>query len=78
MKLTLASQRMVGMTTSILPREGKTNEYRLGTSNSKQGHQYIIQIHPSPYIYDRQIMTLNASICHKDEYKRNYNHNTIK
>ena len=31
MKPTLASQRMVGMTTSILPREGKTNEYRSGT-----------------------------------------------
>ena len=24
-----------GMTTSIIPREGKTNEYRLGTSKSK-------------------------------------------
>ena len=24
------------------PREGKTNEYRSGTSKSKQGHQYII------------------------------------
>ena len=26
-KPTLASQSMVGMTTSILPKEGKTNEY---------------------------------------------------
>ena len=58
MKPTLASQRMVGITPSILPREGKTNEYRSGTSKSKYGHQYIIQIHPSPYIYDHQIMTL--------------------
>ena len=77
MKPTLASQSMVGMTTSILPGVGKTNEYRSETSKSKYGHQYIIQIHPSPYIYDRQIMTLNASICHKDEYKSNDSHNTI-
>ena len=77
MKPTLASQSMVGMTTSILPREGKTNKYRSGTSKSKQGHQYIIQIHPSPYIYDRQIMTLNARICHKDGIKSNDSHNTI-
>ena len=77
MKPTLAIQRIVGMTTSILSREGKTNEYSSGTSKSKQGRQYIIQIHPSPYIYDCQIMTLNASTCHKDEYKRNDNYNTI-
>ena len=61
------------MTTSTLPKEGKTNEYRLMI----QIHQYMIQVHPSPYIYDRQIITLNASICHKDEYKSNDNHNTI-
>ena len=77
MKPTLASQSMVGMTTSILPREGKTNEYRSGTSKSKEGQQYIIQLHSSPYIYDRQIITLNVIICHKDEYKSNDNHNTI-
>ena len=43
MKPTLESQIMVGMATSILPKEGKTNEYRSETSKSKQGHQYIIQ-----------------------------------
>ena len=64
------------MTTSILPKEGKTNEYRSGISKSKQGHQYII--HPSPYNYDRQIMTLHVNTCHKNEYKSNDNHNTIK
>ena len=66
MKPTLASQKMVGMTTSILPGEGKNNEYRSRTSKSKQGHRYIIQIHPSPYNYDRQIMTLHVNTCHKD------------
>ena len=35
MKPTLASQSMVGMTTSILPKEGKTNEYRSRTSRSE-------------------------------------------
>ena len=35
MKPTLANQSMVGMPTSILPREGKTNEYRSGNSKSK-------------------------------------------
>ena len=35
MKPTLASQSMVGMTTSILPKEGKTNEYRSITSRFK-------------------------------------------
>ena len=29
------AKTMVGMTTSILPKEGKTNEYRLGTSKSE-------------------------------------------
>ena len=57
-----------------------TFQFQPTTSQVTRGssvHQYIIQIHPSPYIYDRQIMTLNASICHKDEYKSNDNHNTI-
>ena len=36
-----------------------------------------LQIHPSPYNYDRQIMTLHVNTCHKDEYKSNDNHNTI-
>ena len=69
MKANTSKLEYGGITISILPREGKTKEYRSRTS--------IIQIHPSPYIYDCQIMTLNASICHKDEYKRNDNHNTI-
>jgi len=30
----------------------------------------------STYLYDRQIMTLNANTCHKNEYKSNDNHNT--
>ena len=34
-KPTLERQSMVGMTTSILPKEGKTNEYRSRTSGSK-------------------------------------------
>ena len=36
-----------------------------------------IQIHPSPYNYDRQIMTPHVNTCHKDQYKSNDNHNTI-
>ena len=37
MKPTLVSQSMVGMTTSILAREGtKTNEYRSGTSSQSR------------------------------------------
>ena len=32
MEPTLASQTMVGMTTSILPKEGKNNEYRSRTT----------------------------------------------
>ena len=35
------------------------------------------KIHPSPYNYDRQIMTPHVNTCHKDEYKSNDNHNTI-
>ena len=30
----------------------------------------------STYLYDHQIMTLNAKTCHKNEYKSNNNHNT--
>ena len=30
----------------------------------------------STYLYDRQIITLNANTCHKNEYKSNDNHNT--
>ena len=30
----------------------------------------------STYLYDRQIMTLDAKTCHKNEYKSNDNHNT--
>ena len=30
----------------------------------------------STYLYDRQIMILNANTCHKNEYKSNDNHNT--
>ena len=78
MKPTLASQKMVGMTTSILPKEGKTNEYRSRTSKSEQGHQiHNIDTSKSTYLYDRQIITLNANTCHKNEYKSNDNHNTI-
>ena len=74
MKPTLASQSMVGMTTSILPKESKTNEYRSRTSNSEQGHN--TDTSKSTYLYDHQIMTLNANTCHKNYYKRNDNHNT--
>ena len=76
MKPTLASQSMVGMITSILPKEGKTNEYGSRTSKSKQGHTYIISTSKPTYLYDRQIMTLDAKTCHKNEYKSNDNHNT--
>ena len=30
----------------------------------------------STYLYDRQIMTLDAKTCHKNEYTSNNNHNT--
>ena len=76
MKPTLASQSMVGMITYILPKEGKTNEYGLRTSRSKQGYTYIINTTRSTYLYDRQIQTLNAKTRHKNEYKSNNNHNT--
>ena len=76
MKPTLASQSMVGMITSILPKEGKTNEYGSRTSRSKQGRTYTINTTKSTYLYDRQIKTLNAKTCHKNEYKSNNNHNT--
>jgi hypothetical protein len=41
MRPTLAGQRMVGMITSILPKEGKTDEYKSRTSKSEQGKIYI-------------------------------------
>ena len=64
MKPTLANQSMVGMTTSILPKEGKTNEYRSRTTKSEYGHQiHNIDTSKSTYLNDHQIMTLNASTC---------------
>ena len=30
----------------------------------------------STYLYDRQIITLNANTCHKNVYKSNDNHTT--
>ena len=38
--------------------------------------QYKIQ--PSPYNYDRQIMTPHVNTCHQNEYKGNNNYNTIQ
>ena len=35
-----------------------------------------INTYKSTYLYDRQIMTLNAKACHKNEYKSNNNHYT--
>ena len=72
-KPTLASQSMVGMTTSILPKEGKTNEYRSGTYRTSI---HNIDTSKSTYLYDHQIMILSANTCHKNEYKSSDNHNT--
>ena len=76
MKPTLESQSMVGMITSILPKEGKTNEYGSRTFSSKQGNTYTINKTKSTYLYDHQIKTLNAKTCHKNEYRSNNNHTT--
>ena len=65
MRPTLASQSMLGMVTSILHKEGKTNEYGSSINTSKY-----------TYLYDCQIMTLDAKTCHKNEYKSNDNHHT--
>ena len=75
MKPTLESHSMVGMITSILPKEGKTNEYGSRTSRSKWEHTYTLNRTKSTYLYDHQIKTLNAKTCHKNEYKSNNNHN---
>ena len=70
--------KLVEMTTSILPKEGKTNEYRSRTSNVWVGTSiHNIDTSKSTYLYDLQIMILNANTCHKNEYKSNDNHNTI-
>jgi hypothetical protein len=71
MRPTLASQRMVGMITSILPKKGKTNEYGSRACKSEWGHIHNINTTRSNYLYDRHIMILNAKTCHKNEYKSN-------
>ena len=75
MRPTLASQSMVETITSILPKKGKTNEYGSGTSRSSRDI-HNINTTRSTYLYDRQVMTLDAKTYHKNEYKSNYNHNT--
>ena len=50
------------------------NEYGSRTSRSTYIHN--INTSKSTYLYECQIMTLNANTCHKNEYKSNNNHNT--
>ena len=38
--------------------------------------QHNINTSKSTYLYDHQIMTLEAKTCHKNEYKSNDKHNT--